>query len=76
MSVLIIIMLYNYHILYIFYIECEPVSVWMMMRHGTRHPEPDEIKKMKEVTGLKDDIVQAFDEGRGQMCAQVSFYVH
>ncbi|XP_045498358.1 multiple inositol polyphosphate phosphatase 1-like [Colias croceus] len=50
--------------------QCEPVSVWMMMRHGTRHPEVDEITQMKAVVELRTDILQAHEEGRGEMCAQ------
>ncbi|CAK1554516.1 unnamed protein product [Leptosia nina] len=50
--------------------QCEPVSVWMMMRHGTRHPEKKDVEKMKNVVPLIMDILQAHQEERGGMCAQ------
>ncbi|XP_050675844.1 multiple inositol polyphosphate phosphatase 1-like isoform X3 [Leptidea sinapis] len=50
--------------------NCEPISVWMMTRHGTRHPEEKEIHQMRQVIRVKKQILNAHMEGRGELCAQ------
>ncbi|XP_050675843.1 multiple inositol polyphosphate phosphatase 1-like isoform X2 [Leptidea sinapis] len=50
--------------------DCEPISVWMMTRHGTRHPEEKEIHQMRQVIRVKKQILNAHMEGRGELCAQ------
>lgn len=52
-------------------IECKAISVWMMMRHGTRQPERTELEKMKSVVELGSAVVRAHEDRQGDMCAQV-----
>ncbi|XP_050350980.1 multiple inositol polyphosphate phosphatase 1-like [Nymphalis io] len=49
---------------------CEPVNVWFITRHGTRHPSPMDAAAMKEASALKYEIIKSYKKGRGEMCAQ------
>ena len=47
---------------------CSPVMIWILARHGTRNPGDDNILKMAdELPRLRDEIVTAWQEGRGNM---------
>ena len=47
---------------------CSPALVWILARHGTRNPGDDDILEMKEqLPGLRDKVVLAWEEGRGDI---------
>ncbi|XP_052741521.1 multiple inositol polyphosphate phosphatase 1 [Bicyclus anynana] len=50
--------------------ECEAVSIWFMIRHGTRRPNAPDTKIMKKASYLKDNIIHKRTQGKGEMCAQ------
>ena len=47
---------------------CSPATMWMLARHGTRNPNLGTLTKMKEeLPDLRDEMVKAWEEGRGSM---------
>ncbi|XP_049873023.1 multiple inositol polyphosphate phosphatase 1-like [Pectinophora gossypiella] len=48
---------------------CEAVSLWSIHRHGNRNPGSSVTAAVKVIAGLKDQIVQAFDQGSSLLCA-------
>ncbi|XP_034832258.1 multiple inositol polyphosphate phosphatase 1-like [Maniola hyperantus] len=50
--------------------ECEPISIWFMIRHGTRRPSTADTRNMRKTVALRDDILHNHGEGKGEMCAQ------
>lgn len=38
------------------YVECRPMQVWMVSRHGTRYPSREKIEKLKKLNELKTKI--------------------
>jgi len=47
---------------------CSPSMIWILARHGTRNPGDDDILMMEEeLPRLRDEIVTAWQEGRGSM---------
>ena len=47
---------------------CSPAMIWILARHGTRNPGDDDILMMAdELPRLRDEIVTAWQEGRGNM---------
>jgi len=53
------------------YEGCEPMMMWMYVRHGSRNPGDDEILEMKTLLpALRDEIVAAWDDGAGSMTGE------
>ncbi|KAG7299761.1 hypothetical protein JYU34_016770 [Plutella xylostella] len=50
--------------------DCEPVSIWHIMRHGPRNPGPDFARKIKTALSYKDDIIKSYEKGNSSLCAQ------
>ncbi|XP_039753311.1 multiple inositol polyphosphate phosphatase 1-like [Pararge aegeria] len=50
--------------------ECEPVSIWFMVRHGTRRPNTNDSKTMRKASFLRENIIQSHANGNVEMCAQ------
>ncbi|KAJ8731641.1 hypothetical protein PYW07_004805 [Mythimna separata] len=50
--------------------NCEAVSIWTLNRHGNRNPGDSVTRGMKEVSLLRDEIVQSWDMGTSKLCAQ------
>ncbi|KOC61016.1 Multiple inositol polyphosphate phosphatase 1 [Habropoda laboriosa] len=50
--------------------NCEPVQIWMLIRHGTRYPGKDEIKKMqKKLPKLQRKIIANHKKDKhGELC--------
>ena len=47
---------------------CSPAVFWILARHGTRNPGDEDILMMEdELPRLRDEIVTAWQEGRGSM---------
>ncbi|XP_053609482.1 multiple inositol polyphosphate phosphatase 1-like [Plodia interpunctella] len=46
---------------------CEPVSIWLLSRHGTRNPSEQNLRDMKNALTLKTDIIRNHEEGRGEL---------
>ena len=47
---------------------CSPEMIWFLARHGTRNPSVDIINDIAEkLPRLRDKIVNAWQEGRGNM---------
>ncbi|XP_052758193.1 multiple inositol polyphosphate phosphatase 1-like [Galleria mellonella] len=49
---------------------CVPTSVWILARHGTRNPSSYDVRHMMETAKLKEEILNCYYKGRGQMCAE------
>ncbi|KPI99348.1 Multiple inositol polyphosphate phosphatase 1 [Papilio xuthus] len=50
--------------------NCQAVSIWSLHRHGNRNPGSSVTNRIKVVAGLKNEIIQSFENGRGQLCSQ------
>ncbi|XP_063544383.1 multiple inositol polyphosphate phosphatase 1-like [Cydia strobilella] len=51
--------------------SCEAVSIWTLHRHGNRNPGSSAGNAQKRlVDAIQGQIIQAFEEGRSQLCAQ------
>ncbi|XP_053609464.1 multiple inositol polyphosphate phosphatase 1-like [Plodia interpunctella] len=50
--------------------NCQAVSVWTLNRHGNRNPGSSVTESIRVIAGLKDEIIQSHEAGRGQLCAQ------
>ncbi|XP_013194464.1 multiple inositol polyphosphate phosphatase 1 [Amyelois transitella] len=50
--------------------NCQAVSIWTLNRHGNRNPGSSVTESIKVIAGLKDEIIQSYEAGRGQLCAQ------
>lgn len=50
--------------------ECEPISMWSIIRHGQRNPGIDFARQMKKALSLKKLIVKSFDRKNSSVCAQ------
>ncbi|OWR52086.1 putative multiple inositol polyphosphate phosphatase 1 precursor [Danaus plexippus plexippus] len=49
---------------------CKLESIWFMARDGARHPDKEDKNDMKDILDLKDDILDNYEDGRGDLCAQ------
>ncbi|CAG9125760.1 unnamed protein product [Plutella xylostella] len=49
---------------------CSAVSVWSLHRHGNRNPGSGVVESTRLVALMKDDIIAAWEAGRGELCAQ------
>nr|XP_032517365.1 multiple inositol polyphosphate phosphatase 1-like [Danaus plexippus plexippus] len=59
----------QYHLFYVT-IGCKLESIWFMARDGARHPDKEDKNDMKDILDLKDDILDNYEDGRGDLCAQ------
>lgn len=51
------------------YEGCHPMKIWSMIRHGTRNPSNDIIRRMNDhLPSLRDKIVLHHKEGKGSLC--------
>ncbi|CAB3243407.1 unnamed protein product [Arctia plantaginis] len=50
--------------------DCEPISIWVLMRHGKRNPSINFLREMKETLFIKDYIVSSYERGNSTLCAQ------
>lgn len=51
------------------YEGCEPIKIWMMIRHGTRNPGDQLITSMNtQIMQLRDEIVINHEEGKNDFC--------
>lgn len=50
--------------------NCEAVSVWTLNRHGNRNPGKSVTVSVKEIADLKDEIINSYNAGNSQLCAQ------
>lgn len=50
--------------------DCEPVSIWSLMRHGKTYPVAHYAKPMKETLFLKDYVISSYENGNSSLCAQ------
>lgn len=51
--------------------DCTPVGIWMLIRHGTRYPHFDEIKRFRELINIRDQIIANNRErGNGKLCGE------
>ncbi|XP_047991047.1 multiple inositol polyphosphate phosphatase 1-like [Leguminivora glycinivorella] len=50
--------------------SCEAVSVWSLHRHGNRNPGSSSVDMKRLIDIVQPQILQAFQEGRSQLCAQ------
>ncbi|KAJ9592268.1 hypothetical protein L9F63_001164 [Diploptera punctata] len=54
---------------FVHYPGCNPVRIWMMIRHGTRYPSAKVIRMMQErLPQLRDAILQNHKAKRGTLC--------
>ncbi|PSN39586.1 hypothetical protein C0J52_18755 [Blattella germanica] len=54
---------------FIHYPGCEPLRIWMMIRHGTRYPSSKVIRLMRErLPQIRDSILQNHKSKRGKLC--------
>lgn len=53
-----------------FYPDCEPVSIWGLIRHGKRYPGTEFGKHMKDAVVIKDYVVSSYENGNCSLCAQ------
>lgn len=44
--------------------NCNPVKIWILSRHGTRLPSVKDIKELKELSNLRDEVVKNYEERR------------
>lgn len=50
---------------------CEPVMFWMVARHGTRYPPPNDVFRMKDrLPKLLKNVIENHKEERGTLCQQ------
>ena len=48
--------------------ECSPSMIWILNKHGARSPVLSRLNKMKTILpNLRDEIVKAWEEGKGNM---------
>ncbi|XP_075971143.1 multiple inositol polyphosphate phosphatase 1-like [Anticarsia gemmatalis] len=50
--------------------DCEPVSVWGLIRHGKMNPSGDYVKQMKDAMFIKDYVASSYEHGNSSLCAQ------
>ena len=50
---------------------CQPVMLWMYVRHGTRNPGDSDIAGMKTLLPpLQEEILSAWEEGQGDLTSE------
>lgn len=63
--------LYSIYILKQYFLaDCEPVSLWALMRHGKRNPSINFFRDMQTTLFIKDYIVSSYEKGNSTLCAQ------
>ncbi|KAJ4432670.1 hypothetical protein ANN_21293, partial [Periplaneta americana] len=55
----------------IHYPGCNPIRIWMIVRHGTRYPSGKVIQKMRErLPQLRETVIQNHKSKRGKLCKE------
>ncbi|EEB16594.1 multiple inositol polyphosphate phosphatase 1 precursor, putative [Pediculus humanus corporis] len=50
-------------------LDCEPVQIWMLARHGTRYPGRKSIRELSQLQHLKVEIIRNHEELKnGRLC--------
>ncbi|XP_013194465.1 multiple inositol polyphosphate phosphatase 1-like [Amyelois transitella] len=49
---------------------CQPISLWLLSRHGSRNPGEANIRHIKDAMRIRDDILTSHSQGRGELCDQ------
>lgn len=52
------------------YLGCDPLSVWIITRHGKRNPGVKYARHIKDILQYKDNIISSFEIGNSSLCAQ------
>ncbi|XP_046750480.1 multiple inositol polyphosphate phosphatase 1-like [Diprion similis] len=51
--------------------NCKPIQIWMMVRHGTRYPGTREIRGMRSLPKLRNQIIYNHKvRGSGRLCPE------
>ena len=49
--------------MFLFSLDCKPIQIWMLIRHGTRNPAKGEIKGMKhDLPELQRRIIENHEQ--------------
>ncbi|CAH0384074.1 unnamed protein product [Bemisia tabaci] len=48
--------------------DCLPVQIWILSRHGTRYPDLKEIKRLQNLTAVRELILQNHDARATRLC--------
>ncbi|PZC76916.1 hypothetical protein B5X24_HaOG204013 [Helicoverpa armigera] len=50
--------------------QCEPISIWVTVRHGKRNPSTKFAEDIKAFLTYRDDIIASYKMGNSTLCAQ------
>ncbi|XP_004931927.1 multiple inositol polyphosphate phosphatase 1 isoform X1 [Bombyx mori] len=50
--------------------DCEPISIWGLVRHGKRNPGAELALTMKNAIVIREYVVSSYENGNSSLCAQ------